>query len=269
MPPRTLAARPMQRQDSEASLEALWLEYRTSGSTEARDRLILHYSGLVTYVASRVGASMPSSVDYSDLIQAGVIGLIDSVARFEPERGLRFETYAVTRIRGAIIDELRSLDWVPRSVRKKARDLNAAVDDCQVRLGRTPSSVELAGALDVTPAELNTARAQVRRMRIGSLDELLNAGMGNDNLTLSETLVDPLAERPGDALDEQDLLDSLSAALAMLGERERAVLTHSYIDGLTLAQIGRVLGVTESRVSQIRTKALREVRAHLLALLAA
>ena len=120
------------------TVDELWSTYHATGSAEARDRVVLHYVGLVTYVASRVGADLPSSVDYSDLIQSGIFGLMDAVDRFEPERGLKFETYAVTRIRGAVIDELRALDWVPRSVRKKARDLEAAIEGCQERLNRTP-----------------------------------------------------------------------------------------------------------------------------------
>lgn len=248
-----------------SSVEDLWSSYRADGGAEARDRLVLHYAGLVTYVASRVGADLPSSVDYSDLIQSGVFGLMEAVARFEPERGLKFETYAVTRIRGAMIDELRALDWVPRSVRRKARDLAAATERCQERFNRAPTSQELCDELEVSPSELHRMRAQVGRTRMGALDEMLSPAVGGDGVSLADSLVDPFAEQPGDALDEADLHDALRGALADLPERSRAVLVHSYVDGLTLAQIGDVLGVTESRVCQLRSKALREARANLVA----
>ena len=268
--PARLAARVTDGQSpaEPVAIEDLWAAYQTTGDNESRDRLVLHYTGLVTYVASRVGASMPGSVDYSDLIQSGVIGLMDAVARFEPERGLRFETYAVTRIRGAIIDELRTLDWVPRSVRKKARDLDSAAEELQARFGRNPTSADLAEALDVTPNELGSTRAQVCRMRVVALDELLSTGLSGENVSLAETLADPFAQAPGDELEQRDVTAALHAALAAMPERERAVLVQSYIEGLTLSQIGTRLGVTESRVSQIRTKALREARSQLLARLA-
>lgn len=245
------------------SVDDLWSEYQSTGSAVARDHLVLHYTGLVTHVASRVGASMPSNVDYSDLIQAGVIGLIDAIERFEPERGLKFETFAVTRIRGSIIDDLRALDWVPRSVRRKARDLHAAAEGFQTREGRMPDSAELAAELQVTVTDVASARSVMVRMHVGELDELLSTSGGGDTLSLADTLADPWAELPGDTLLEQGTREALSMALEQLCERDRAVLVHSYFDGLTLAQIGNLLGVTESRVSQIRTRALRHLREQL------
>ena len=249
-------------------VDDLWSDYRSTGAVADRDRLVLHYAGLVTYVASRVGADLPSTVDYSDLIQSGMFGLFDAVTKFEPERGLKFETYAVTRIRGAIIDELRALDWVPRSVRKKARDLDAATAECTERLNRVPTVQELCDALDVTEAELHGMRAQVGRTRIAALDEMLSTEVGGERASLAETLADPFAEQPGDAIEAQELHEALQAALANLSERYRTVLVHSYIDGLTLAQIGGILGVTESRVCQLRSAALQAIRSDLAARLA-
>jgi RNA polymerase sigma factor for flagellar operon FliA len=202
------------------------------------------------------------------LIQSGIFGLVQAVERFEHERGLKFETYAVTRIRGAMIDELRALDWVPRSVRRKARDLTAATERCQERLNRSPDFVELCAEMEVTAGELHHIRAQVGRTRMAALDELLSAPADGESVSLAETLVDPFDEQPGDSLDEAELHDALRASIAELPERSRAILVHSYFDGLTLAQIGEILGVTESRVSQLRSKALAQVRATLLARLA-
>ena len=262
------AAQRAMRTEPAMTVEDLWSAYHETQSAETRDRLILHYAGLVTYVASRVGADLPSSVDYSDLIQSGIFGLMEAVTRFEPERGLKFETYAVTRIRGAVIDELRALDWVPRSVRKKARDLEAAIEGCQERLNRTPTTHELSEALDVTLTELHRMRAQVGRTRMAALDEMLSTESGAEHSSLAETLADPLAEQPGDALEREGLIDALRSALADLPDRARAVLVHSYIDGLTLAQIGEILGVTESRVCQLRSKALQAARVALVARMA-
>jgi RNA polymerase sigma factor FliA len=260
--PMTATASATRAQASRRSecVEDLWSAYQATQSAEARQAIVLHYAGLVTYVATRVGADLPSTVDYSDLIQSGVFGLMNAVDRFEPERGLKFETYAVTRIRGAMIDELRALDWVPRSVRKKARDLASATERCQQRLNRGPTNQELCEELAISATELNHARAQVGRTRMAALDELLSNPVGGEGVSLADTLVDPFDERPGDALDESELHHALRAALAELPERSRAVLVHSYFDGLTLAQIGEILGVTESRVCQLRSHALAQAR---------
>lgn len=249
-------------------IEDRWIAYRATGSSHDRDRLVLHYLGLTTYVASRVGFDLPSSVDYADLIQAGVVGLMDAVARFDPDRGLKFETFAVHRIRGAMLDELRSLDWVPRSVRRKARDLDSAYDECYRRLNHVPSALELCESLEISVDELHRMRSHVGRSRIASLDASLAMAAGAEGLSLAETLCDPDSERPGDALETQLLHGALAASLAALGDRERAVLVHSYVDGLTLAQIGQILGVTESRVCQLRSVALKKVREDLAVRLA-
>lgn len=244
---------------ADLTVEDLWQAYRLTGGREDRDRLVLHYLGLVTYVASRTRIPATGSMDHADLIQSGVIGLMDAVDRFDPERGLKFETYAVTRIRGAILDAVRAQDWVPRSVRRQARELDAAAESCRSRLGRTPSDAELADELGASLEQLDIARASTRHARVGELDAMTWTEMGGEGQPLAETLADPFAEIPGAALEEQADRDALQEALRGLSERSRAVLTHSFVDGLTLAQIGRILGVTESRVCQLRTKALREL----------
>lgn len=263
MPPTVLSTARTEDEAQDLSAEDLWLEFWTLGGRDAHDRLVLHYTGLVAYVASRLGAAMPNSVDYSDLIQSGVIGLMDAVERFEPERGLKFETYAVARIRGEILDAARAEDWVPRSVRRRARDLDAAAESCRSRLGRTPTSAELAEELGVTSDDVSTTRALASRMRVWALDEVVACGQAGESLSIAETLADPFAELPGDALDRKAERDALWAALGTLNERDRAILVHAYFDGLTLAQIGKLLGVTESRVCQLRARALRELAARL------
>ncbi len=259
---RIAVARQNVESERAQSADDLWAAYGATGSVEARDRLVLHYAGLVTYIAGRVGANLPSSVDYSDLIQSGVLGLMDAVARFDPERGPKFETFAVTRIRGAMIDEMRTLDWVPRSVRRKARELEAATEECHRLFNRAPSSQDLSVALEVSIDEVHRIRAQVGGTRVASLDEMLSSHVG-ENVSLAETISDPFAQLPGDSIDEELVQDALRASLAALTERDRSVLVYSFIDGLTLAQIGGILGVTESRVCQMRSAALKKVRAEL------
>ena len=254
--------------DASADVERLWTAYKESAARDVRDQLILHYSPLVKYVAGRVAVGLPQNVEQADLVSYGIFGLIDAIDKFDPSRGFKFETYAIARIKGAILDELRSIDWVPRSVRKKARDLAAATERCQERLNRGPTATELSDELGLTKDALHSMRAQVGQTRVTALDEMLSAGDGDEGVSLAETLADPFAEQPGDALEEADLHDALSGMLAELPERLRAVLVHSYVDGLTLAQIGQILGVTESRVCQLRSKALKLARAGLEARLA-
>ena len=203
MPPTLLSTTRTEDETQDLSVEDLWFAFRATGSREDRDRLVLHYTGLVTYVAARVGAPMPSSVDYSDLIQSGVIGLMDAVARFEPERGLKFETYAVTRIRGAILDGLREQDWVPRSVRKKARDLDAATESCRTRLGRTPTAAELAEELNVT-ADDSRRHPRPRQPHAGqrAREHHVPRARRGETCPIADTFADPLAEQPGDALEQ-------------------------------------------------------------------
>lgn len=257
---RSIAAAPLQRTASPTRGKAggLWDAYRAGNDQVARDRLVLHYAGLVTYLATRIRSDLPGNVEYSDLIQSGLIGLMDAVARFDPDQGVQFETFAVSRIRGAILDELRAYDWAPRSVRRNARDIAAAMEDCYRRLQRTPSAAEISDTLHVSLDELHRMRAEVGRARLSSLDEMLWAddGAGDD-------VLDPFAEQPGGALDDRATSEELRSALDRLPLRHRAVLMHYYVEGLTLAQIGRLLGVTESRASQLRTAALEKLRIRL------
>ncbi|WP_433264046.1 FliA/WhiG family RNA polymerase sigma factor [Actinosynnema sp. CS-041913] len=251
--------------DVEAGIIALWHTYGQSHQQVLRDRLVLHYAPLVKYVAGRVGTGLPAHVDVADLIQSGIFGLVDAIEKFEPERGLKFETYAMQRIRGAILDDLRSQDWVPRSVRSRARDVERALERLGASLQRTPTDRELAVELKIGLAELRELYAQLQLTSVVALDELIAAGrtVGGAGASLAESLPDEGAEDPIATLVDQDSRRQLADAIAQLAERDRVVVTLYYFENLTLAEIGKVLGVTESRVCQLHTRAVLRLRTKL------
>ena len=248
-------------------LARLWEEFKqseVSGAREsARERLILHYAPLVKYVASRVATGLPASVDQADLVSYGMFGLIDALEKFDPARGNKFETYAIPRIKGAIIDELRAMDWVPRSVRFKARELEKAQADLEAMLKRQPSEEELADRLGMNRRELHEMVSQISFVSVLALDEVVSAGSDRGE---SVALIDTLADKgldPTWGLESQETRGMLAAAINSLSEREKIVVTLYYFEGLTLAEIGEILGVTESRVCQIHTKAVGGLRGQL------
>jgi len=249
-------------------LARLWEEFKqseVSGAREgARERLILHYAPLVKYVASRVATGLPASVDQADLVSYGMFGLIDALEKFDPGRGNKFETYAIPRIKGAIIDELRAMDWVPRSVRFKAREIEKAYSDLESIHKRAPTEKEVAARLGVTLRELHEVINQISFVQVLQLDEILSVGSDRGEQV---SLLDTLADRGTDptmGLEGQETRGLLAAAINSLSEREKIVVTLYYFEGLTLAEIGEILGVTESRVCQIHTKAVGQLRLQLV-----
>jgi len=244
-------------------LAILWDQYKSEASPEARERLILHYAPLVKYVASRVATGLPASVEQADLVSYGMFGLIDGLEKFEPARGNKFETYAIPRIKGAIIDELRAMDWVPRSVRFKAREIEKAYSDLETMLKRAPTEKELAGRLGVSLSELHDVVNQISFVSVLALDEMVSVGADRgDQVSLLDTLADKGID-PGSGMESHETRGLLSAAINSLSEREKIVVTLYYFEGLTLAEIGEILGVTESRVCQIHTKAVGGLRTEL------
>jgi RNA polymerase sigma factor for flagellar operon FliA len=245
-------------------LAALWADFKATASPQARERLILHYAPLVKYVASRVATGLPATVEQADLVSYGMFGLIDALEKFEPARGNKFETYAIPRIKGAIIDELRAMDWVPRSVRFKARGIEKAYSDLESMMKRAPSEKEVAARLGVTLKELHDVITQISFVSVLALDELLSVGSDRGEQV---SLLDTLADRGSDVsmgLEGQETRGLLAAAINSLSEREKIVVTLYYFEGLTLAEIGEILGVTESRVCQIHTKAVNQLRLQLV-----
>jgi RNA polymerase sigma factor for flagellar operon FliA len=240
-----------------------WDVFKRTADGDAREKLILHYAPLVKYVASRVASGLPSSVDQHDLVSYGMFGLIDALEKFEPGRGNKFETYAIPRIKGAIIDELRAMDWVPRSVRFKARELEKAQADLEAMLKRQPTEEELADRLGMNRRELHEMVSQISFVSVLALDEVVSAGSDRGE---SVALIDTLADKgidPTWGVESQETRGMLAAAINSLSEREKIVVTLYYFEGLTLAEIGEILGVTESRVCQIHTKAVGGLRGQL------
>ncbi len=246
--------------DPGAALSQMWRDYKATGDSGLREALILQYAPLVRYVAGRVGVGLPASVEQGDLVSYGVFGLIDAIDKYDLERAIKFETYAINRIRGAIIDELRSFDWIPRSVRTKARDVERAIASLEARLQRTPTESEIADELGLDVPELRKVFSQVSFVHVAALDEMLGSADHGEGATLGERLEDERVDAPGDALDDEDTRQLLARVIHTLPEREQIVVTLYYYEGLTLAEIGLVLGVTESRICQLHTKAMMGMR---------
>jgi RNA polymerase sigma factor for flagellar operon FliA len=249
---------------NEAALRALWERFKGTSDPSTRERLILHYSPLVKYVAGRVGVGLPPNIEQADLVSYGIFGLIDAIEKFDINRAIKFETYAISRIRGAIIDELRAIDWIPRSVRYKAREVERAYAALEGELHRTPTESEVAQRLGIGLDDLHQIFSQVSYVNVVALDELLSVGgEKGDKLSLVDTLEDTKAEDPVVAFETEETKFLLARAINQLPEREKIVVTLYYYEGLTLAEIGRVLGVTESRICQMHTKAVLQLRAKL------
>ena len=245
-------------------LRDLWRRYKSTGDARARERLVVAYSPLVKFIAGRMASGLPSHVEESDLISYGLIGLINAIERFEVEREIKFETYAITRIKGAIIDELRALDWVPRSVRARAREIERAHGKLEHRLHRTPTDEEMANELKISVEEFQESLVKISNSTVVALDELWAVSdSSGDQVSLLDTLHDPDAPDPQQLLDASELKDRLADAISALPEREKLVVTLYYYEELTLREIGEVLGVTESRVSQLHTKAILRLKARL------
>lgn len=239
---------------SNAEIKDVWQEYKETGSPELRNRLVLQYAPLVKYVAGRVRSGLPQTVDPADLVSEGVFGLMDAIEKFDLGRGLEFQTYAVPRIKGAMIDALRSQDWVPRSIRDKIRAIERAHSTLQEKLGRTPTEEEVAEEMAITPKALRELYAKVSYTSIAAVDDLV--------------VVDE-APAPGDALEDDAVRAMLLRHVRELRERDQIIVALYYYEGFTLAEIGMVLGVTESRVSQLHTRAMLALRALLKAAAAA
>jgi len=250
--------------DAKAALYQLWRDFKDGESESAREQLIIHYSPLVKYVASRVATGLPANVEQADLVSYGIFGLIDALEKFDLAREIKFETYAIPRIRGAIIDELRALDWVPRSVRFKAREVEKAYSELESSLKRAPSEAEMAEYLGVSRSELHDIVTQISFVTVAALEEVVSTGADRgESLSLLDTLADIAVSDPSSGLEGHETRALLAAAIDSLSEREKIVITLYYFEGLTLAEIGEVLGVTESRVCQIHTKAVGQLRNNL------
>ena len=252
------------KQDPRGDLASLWASYKETEDRVLRERLILNYSPLVKYVAGRLSTNLPQTVDTADLISYGIFGLIDAIDKFDLERGIKFETYAIARIKGAIIDELRALDWVPRSVRARAREIESAYVVLENRLRRVPTDAEVSAEMNITLKEYQTILTKLSYTSVVSFEELWSSGTEKDEKSnVLSTIEDETADNPVQIFESTEIKDILARAIDRLPEREKTVIALYYYEGLTLKEIGEVLGVTESRVSQLHTKAVLRLRARL------
>lgn len=254
------------RSDSRTDLSALWARYKDNADTAARDELILNFSPLVKYVAGRLASSLPQSVDTADLISYGIFGLIDAIEKYDTTRAIKFETYAIARIKGAIIDELRAMDWVPRSVRSRAREIEAAYVSLENELKRVPSDQEVADRIGVSLKDFQDILTKLSYTSVVSFEELWVGGDREDGQSAIGAIRDDTADDPVTVFESAEIKDILAGAIDRLPEREKTVIALYYYEGLTLKEIGQVLGVTESRVSQLHTKAVLRLRARMHAL---
>jgi len=227
----------------------------TAQDPQQRDALVMAHVDLVRSMASRLGRRLPSQVELSELVSVGVLGLIEAANRYQPSLGVPFDAFARRRIHGAMLDALRGLDWVPRSLRKLQRDVDGAMARLRHTLGREPEAQEIAAALGVSTDDYE---AKLDDLRLADLAAVQAAGTGEESAGLLEVAVDD--EGPYRQLERRELRSRLVRALAELPDRERQILALSYEEELTLAEIGQVIGVGESRVSQLRTQAVSRLR---------
>lgn len=261
---KTKSAAPPDKKSRYDDAHRLWEEYKRTRSPGAREKLILHYAALVKYVAGRVSTGLPPSVEFAELVSFGVFGLMDAIDKFDHERGIKFETYAIARIKGAIIDELRADDWVPRSVRSKAREIERAYVALEGDLRRIPTDDEVAEKLGVTVEEYMAILGKLSFVSLVALDELWTvSGDKPDRISLADTVEDVKVKDPSQSYEIEEMRNIIGEAINRLPERERMVITLYYYEGLTMREIGEVLGVTESRVCQMHTKAILRLRARL------
>lgn len=247
-----------------SNILSLWEKYKKYKEFDAREKLIMEYISLVKYVTGRMAISLPPSIQQDDLLSYGIFGLIDAIEKFDLERNVKFETYAIARIRGAILDGLRSMDWVPYSVRHKAKELEKTYASLENSLGRSATDDEVCEALQITKEQLNQLIIETSITSFLSLDDIWNSDQDNStNTKVVDTIEDKNALDPVNNVVFEEKKQLLAEAINKLPERERMVIALYYYDGLTLKEIGRVLGVSESRVSQMHTKAILRLRGRL------
>jgi RNA polymerase sigma factor for flagellar operon FliA len=239
-----------------SSIDNVWKEYKETQSKVAKDKLLLEYASLVKYIAQRIAVNLPSS---------GILGLVKAVETFEPQRGFKFETYAGHKVRGAILDELRALDWVPRSVRQKSRDLQKVYAKLENEFGRMPYDDEVCKELGVSMKEYEDILTEVTPATIVSLEEAMpDREADSKELRIIDTIEDPGGSNPLKELGFTETKNILKDAIAALPEKEKLVIALYHYEELTLKEIGVVLDISESRVSQIHSKVVLRLRAKLL-----
>jgi RNA polymerase sigma factor for flagellar operon FliA len=243
--------------------EALWVKYRKTRAPEIREAFIKQYAPLVKYVAGKVAVGMPHNVEFDDLVGFGVFGLLDAIDKFDPNKNVKFKTYAVTRIRGAIFDELRSIDWVPRSVRQKTKEVEDAISSLEAQLGRTATDQEIANSLGMNEDEFLKTIMKISGTSVLSLSDVWFSGDENDKVSIGESIESPSSYNPDVIVEKEEIRRVIIESINELPDKEKKILVLYYYEDLTLKEIGQVLEVTESRVSQLHTKAILRLRSKL------
>ena len=247
----------------EKTEDELWLEYKKTRSPQLRDKFIRQYMPLVKYVAGKLAVGMPGSVEFDDLVGFGQFGLLDAIEKFDPGKNVKFKTYAVTRIRGAIFDELRQLDWVPRSVRQKSREIEDTIVDLESKLGRTATDAEIAEKMGVSEAEYQQTVMKVSGTSVLSLNDVWYSGNDNDHMSIGDSIESPSSLNPDVIVEREEIRKVIVEAINELPEKEKMVIVLYYHEDLTFKEIGQVLEVSESRISQLHTRANLRLRAKL------
>jgi RNA polymerase sigma factor for flagellar operon FliA len=247
---------------SPEQLKKAWVDFKVYKNPEARNELINHYSYLVKITAGRLVTSLPGGLDREDLVGSGVIGLIKSVDQFDPTRDVKFETYAIALIRGAILEMLRDEDWVPRSIREKLKALDRTLMSFETANGRPANEREVAEAMGISTGEVSELMVRMGRTNVYSLDDILGTSDSDDHIHFVELIVDENSNTGGE-IEGREIRRILASGVDRLPERERLVVALYYFEGLTFKEIGKVLGVSESRVYQLHTQAMTRLRVYM------
>lgn len=248
-------------QESEVKM---WKQFKRTKSQALREEIVKKYLYLVKYVAGRVAIGLPPNVEFNDLVSYGILGLFDAINKYDVSQGNKFETYAVSRIRGSIMDELRKLDWAPRLLRKKAREIEKKCKELEEKFGRLASDTELARALRISPDELNSIYSDLNSTTFLSLDEVWQNDDGNKPISRLQTIEDSLVTNQFNFVHQNEVKELLAGSIDELPEKEKLVIVLYYYENLTLREIGEILDVSESRVCQIHTKVIMRLRSHLM-----
>ncbi len=242
----------------------MWKKYKRVKSLALREEIIKKYLYLVKYVAGRVAINLPPNVEFNDLVSYGILGLFDAINKYDVSQGNKFETYAVARVRGAIMDELRKLDWAPRLLRKRAREIDRKCKELEEKHGRMATEEELAKALKISTGDLQSIYTDLNSTTFLSLDEVWQNDDGNRSLSRLQTVEDSLITDQLNYVHQNEVKELLAGAIDTLPEKEKLVVVLYYYENLTLREIGEVLDVSESRVCQIHTKVVTRLRGHLM-----
>lgn len=257
---------PVLAEQASPNEDSLWLEYRRTKNPKLRDAFIRQYAPLVKYVAGKVAIGMPANVEFDDLVSCGTFGLIDAIDKFDPEKNVKFKTYAVTRIRGAIFDELRSTDWVPRSIRQESRKVEEAIATLESQHGRPATDMEIAQYLKMDENEFTRTMMKISGTSVLSLNDVWFVGDESDKVSIIDSIEASDNFKPDVIAERDEIARIVVDVISRLPDKEKKIIILYHYEDLTLREIGQVLDITESRVSQLHTKAMLRIRSQLTSL---